>query len=71
MKRIVEAHIIPMKDMFTMPKVMIVLKGETKPKLLFEYYPDEISFTAHEFIGLTETEARHLKFEKDKRYLQS
>lgn len=53
-----------------MPKVIITLEdGITKE--LFEYYPDEISFTASEFIGLTEDEARHLKFKKDKQYLQS
>lgn len=38
---------------------------------LFSYYPDEISFSPSEFIGLTEEEGRHLKFIKDKRYLQS
>lgn len=40
-------------------------------KRLFEFYPDEINFTISEFIGLTEKDAHHLKFEKDKRYLQS
>jgi hypothetical protein len=53
-----------------MPKVIITLEDGTT-KELFEYYPDEISFTAEEFIGLTEDEARHLKFKKDKAYLQS
>ena len=38
---------------------------------LFEFYPDEISFTSSEFIGLTIKEARSLKFKKDKEYLQS
>jgi hypothetical protein len=53
-----------------MPRVIITLEDGTT-KDLFEYYPDEISFTESEFIGLTEDEARHLKFVKDKRYLQS
>jgi hypothetical protein len=53
-----------------MPKVIVTLEDGTT-KELFEYYPDEISFTESEFIGLTEDEARHLKFVKDKRYLQS
>jgi hypothetical protein len=53
-----------------MPKVIITLEDGTT-KELFEYYPDEISFTESEFIGLTEDEARHLKFVKDKHYLQS
>jgi len=30
----------------------------------------EIMFTSKEFIGLTIEEARHLKFLKDKKYLQ-
>lgn len=40
-------------------------------KELFSFYPDEISFTAEEFVGLTEANARHLKFTKDKAYLRS
>ena len=40
-------------------------------KTLSEFYPDEISFEESEFIGLTEESARRLKFEKDKRYIQS
>ena len=39
-------------------------------KLLFEFYPDEITFKEFEFIGLTEESARRLKFEKDKRHIQ-
>jgi hypothetical protein len=59
------------KDFFDpMPKVVATLE-DGSIKELFEYYPDEISFTAGEFIGLTEDEARHLKFKKDKAYLQS
>jgi hypothetical protein len=34
-------------------------------KTLFEFYPDEISFSETEFIGLTESEALKLRFEKD------
>lgn len=40
-------------------------------KELFSFYPDEISFTASEFEGLTEANARHLKFQKDRAYLKS
>ena len=59
------------KQMFDpMPRVIITLEDGTT-KELFEYYPDEISFTESEFIGLTEEEAIHLKFVKDKHYLQS
>jgi hypothetical protein len=53
-----------------MPEVKVQLSnGEEKN--LFSYYPDEISFEESEFIGLTEESARKLKFEKDKRYIQS
>lgn len=53
-----------------MPVVSVTLdNGETKE--LFSYYPDEISFTADEFIGLTVDQARSLKFKKDKQYLVS
>lgn len=43
--------------------------GSTKK--LFKFYPDEISFTASEFVGLTEQEARDLKQRKDKTFLRS
>ena len=39
--------------------------------LLFTYYPDEISFTTDELIGLTIDKAFELKKQKDLRYLQS
>ena len=54
-----------------MPQVFITLDNGTPEQFLFEYYPDEISFTENEFIGLTIDEAYHLKFIKDKQYLQS
>ena len=65
-----EITAMPKSFMDPMPKVIITLEDGTV-KELFEYYPDEISFTPKEFIGLTEDEARHLKFVKDKQYLQS
>jgi hypothetical protein len=40
-------------------------------QFLFDYYPDEISFTEKEFIGLTLDECKHLKFKKDKQFLLS
>lgn len=53
-----------------LPKVKVVFDtGEEKT--LFDFYPDELEFTEDEFIGLTESEALILKFEKDKRYIQS
>ena len=59
------------KNIFdNMPVVQVTLEDKTT-KTLFEFYPDEIDFNESEFIGLTENEARQLKFKKDKQYLQS
>ena len=52
-----------------MPQVKVQF-NYGQEKVLFEFYPDELSFTEDEFIGLTEKEARRLKFEKDIKYLQ-
>ena len=52
------------------PKVKVQFdNGEEKT--LFEFYPDEISFSENELIGLTEEAAHRLRFEKDKKYIQS
>lgn len=57
-----------MKD--ELPKVKVQFdNGEEKT--LFEFYPDELSFSEQEFIGLNENEALNLKFEKDRNYIQS
>jgi hypothetical protein len=53
-----------------MPEVKVQFDNGNE-KSLFRFYPDEISFNESEFIGLTEESARRLKFEKDKRYIQS
>jgi hypothetical protein len=53
-----------------MPSVSVTFDNGIS-KVLFEFYPDEIQFGQAEFIGLTEAQARQLKFNKDKRYLQS
>jgi hypothetical protein len=59
------------KGMFDpMPKVIATFE-DGSIKEIFEYYPDEISFSENEFIGLTEDQARHLKFIKDRNFLQS
>ena len=55
---------------YPMPEVKVQFNNGDE-KTLFEFYPDEISFKESEFIGLTEESARRLKFEKDKRYIQS
>ena len=53
-----------------MPQVIATFEdGTTKP--LFSFFPDEISFRASEFIGLTEPEAHSLYQKKDTSYLRS
>ncbi len=53
-----------------MPSVTVTLSnGETI--ILFEYFPDEISFVESEFIGLTVAEAESLLTKKDVKFLQS
>jgi hypothetical protein len=53
-----------------LPSVKVVLdNGEEHT--LFEFYPDEISFTESEFIGLTIDFAKRLKYEKDIWHIQS
>ena len=37
---------------------------------LFSFYPDEITITESELIGLTVDQAKRMKFEKDRRFLQ-
>ena len=53
-----------------MPEVNVILSNGEE-KILFEFYPDELSFTEAEFIGLTEEMAHRMKFEKDVKYIQS
>ncbi|MGH2756014.1 MAG: hypothetical protein ACRDLB_16495 [Actinomycetota bacterium] len=52
-----------------LPEVWAIFKDGTD-KMLFTYYPDEISFQAQD-IGLTEEEARVFKFGRDRAYLQA
>jgi hypothetical protein len=53
-----------------MPEVTVVFDDGEESVKLFSYYPDEINFSAGEFIGLTEREARQLRHKKDLAYLQ-
>ena len=52
------------------PQVFVTMENGIE-EFLFDYYPDEISFTPNEFVGLTLDECRHLKFKKDKKFLTS
>lgn len=53
-----------------MPAVIATFEDDTV-KRLFSFYPDEVSFTASMFVGLTEQEARSLFQRKDTDYLRS
>lgn len=70
--KVVSARITEMpKSLFDpMPRVYVTLEDKTE-HFLFDYYPDEISFTPSEFVGLTMVECIHLKFKKDRNYLLS
>lgn len=72
MRRITKARIGPMpRTLFDpMPNVTVTF-DDGAIETLFSFYPDEISFTESEFIGLTEEEARRLKGKKDHAYLTS
>jgi len=69
---ITEARITAMpKTLFDpMPVIMVRIDGGAEERL-FDYYPDEISFSAAEFVGLTKSEALKLKHQKDLSYLRS
>lgn len=63
MSKIVKARITALpKDLGDpLPEIWVTLSDGSE-KLLFTYYADEISFSEKELIGLTEDEARILKF---------
>jgi hypothetical protein len=52
-----------------MPVVNVVMSNGDNQRL-FSYYPDEISFSESEFIGLTVAEAMSLRSRKDVAYIQ-
>jgi len=68
---IIAARIEPRQGMFTSPKVMVKIVDDFEEHQLFEYFEDEIQFSASEFEGKTIAEAHALKFTRDKAYLQS
>mgnify|MGYP007047043593 CR=1 FL=1 len=52
------------------PKVTVELEDGTV-EVLFTFFPEEISFTEDELIGMTVKEARDLKVQKDLAHLRS
>jgi hypothetical protein len=70
--KIVSARITPIsRDRFGPPPEVFATLDDGREVRLFEYYPDEISFTTSEFVGLTEEQGRRLKFQKDVAFLRS
>jgi len=77
-KKVVKCEIGPYPDSLfpddlsdlQMPEVKVEYDDGTS-EVLYDFYPDEISFIEEELIGLTREEAKRLKFKKDKEYLQS
>ncbi len=68
--RIVSATISPMpQEVWDPLPVITATFSDGSVKVLFSYFPDEISFLTSELIGLTEDEARDLKAKKDSVYL--
>lgn len=53
-----------------LPEVWVTFEDGSE-EMIFTYYPDEIRFAESDFVGLTEDEARTLKFGRDRSYLQS
>jgi len=53
-----------------LPTVIVTYEDDTTENL-FNFYPDEITFTADEFIGLTREEATQLRHDRDVAYLRS
>ena len=70
---ITSARITEMPKKFTdpMPRVMVKVEGSDEEHELFDYFPDELSFTAGEFNGLTVDQALGLRQKKDVSYLRS
>ena len=70
--KIVEATVgKPPESVFgPLPEVIVKMEDGTT-QILFDFFPDEISFTSEELVGLTVEEAIALKGQKDLAYLRS
>jgi hypothetical protein len=69
---IVSCRIGPMpKTIFDKPPKVEATFDDGEVKTLFTFFPDEISFTEQELIGLTEQQAGELFVKKDTAYLRA
>jgi len=70
--KITSASISPLpKDLFDPMPIVTATFEDGSTRRLFDYFPDEITFTEDEFVGLTLDEAFDLKHKKDVAYLKS
>jgi hypothetical protein len=70
--KIIKARITSLPETLFDPMPQVFATTEDGAEhFLFEYYPDEISFTSNEFVGLSLEEGSRLKFTKDQEYLRS
>ena len=72
MRKVVDVDLGKMPENMSdpMPQIRVTWDGGVK-EYLFSYYPDELSFTKEEFIGLTRDQALDLRHKKDVEYLRS
>lgn len=68
---VVAARITPLPQRLgdPLPEVWVTCEDGTETKV-FDFYPDELSFSGDEFVGLTVEECRLLKFGRDRAFLQ-
>ena len=68
---VVAARITPLPQRLgdRLPEVWVTCEDGTETKV-FDFYPDELSFSGDEFVGLTVEECRLLKFGRDRAFLQ-
>ena len=68
---VVSARVTPVPQRLgdPLPEVWVTCEDGTETKV-FDFYPDEITFSGDEFVGLTVEECRLLKFGRDRAFLQ-
>lgn len=68
---VVSARITPLPRRLgdPLPEVWVTCEDGSETKV-FDFYPDEISFSGDDFVGLTIEECRLLKFGRDRAFLQ-
>lgn len=68
---VVAARITPLPRRLgdPLPEVWVTCEDGSETKV-FDFYPDEISFSSGDFVGLTIEECRLLKFGRDRAFLQ-